>query len=264
MQIKRVIQKTIFPIGSDQIILKGFLKGEKIRISENSQWAPLIGNWEPSMQYIFSKMIKKGHVFYDLGANIGLHGIYASMLVGETGHVYNFEPLRSNCLEIETNYQLNNISNYTNIQKAISSNSSKALFSVASHNGQGSLIERVNQVESIEVETISLDDFINNGNRAPNFIKIDIEGSEGECLAGFEVNFDKIKPMMIIELHNPESDLKVGRFLKKYNYAAYRFDTFKKFKLERVLDLEAPYPAKNGIWGSVFCLHNSNDISLLF
>lgn len=66
---------------------------------------------------------------------------------------------------------------------------------------------------------------------------------------------------MIIELHSPEADKKVGSFLKFYNYSAYRFDTFRGLKFEKVLNLENPFLDKSGIWGTVLCLPASMSLN---
>ena len=251
--MKKLIQKLIFPINSIQTIKAGFLKGKKIVITQNTQWSPIIGRWEPAMQYIFSKIVKNGDIYYDLGANYGLHGIQCSSLVGETGMVYNFEPLESNIKEIDINYSLNNISNFINVQKAVSNKSGQGSFSVASHASQGSLNGFENKIDII---LTTIDDFVELGNPMPNILKMDIEGAEGDCLEGFERNFDNCNPIMIIELHNPEADLKVGKFLKKHNYKAYRFDTFKNIRFEEIKNLELPHPHLDGIWGSILCMPN--------
>lgn len=128
---------------------------------------------------------------------------------------------------------------------------------MASHGSQGSLEGFENK---INVVLTTLDDFIEMGNQMPNVIKIDIEGAEGDCLEGFERNFENCKPIMIIELHNPEADLKVGKFLQKHNYKAYRFDTFKNIRFEEIKNLNLPHPHLEGIWGSILCM--SNHLSL--
>lgn len=259
--LKKQILELLFPIGSTQRILTGYLKGKQIKISENSQWAPLFGRWEPAMQKLFLNTQNPGNIFYDIGANFGLHGLLCSRYLGSNGHIYNFDPLRSNLIEIEENYKLNKIINYTNIPMAISNKTGTAYFNVAKHDGQGSLIILRDDVGKILVKTITLDDFIKNGNPLPNYIKMDIEGSEGDALEGFVNNIEKAQPIMIIELHSPEADKKVGSFLKFYNYSAYRFDTFKGLKFEKVINLENPFPDKNGIWGTVLCLPASMSLN---
>lgn len=137
--MKKAIQKFLFPIGSKQKILFGYLKGSEIVVTENTQWAPLFGRWEPAMQKIICNTVKNGDIFYDLGANFGLHGLLSSKYLGNKGKLFNFEPLPDNINEINTNYELNNIHNYVNIQKAVSNKIDTVVFNVAAHNGQGSL-----------------------------------------------------------------------------------------------------------------------------
>ncbi len=237
------------------------LKGSRIVVSENTQWAPLIGRWEPAMQKIIANTVKEGNIFYDLGANFGLHGLLSAKYLRESGHIYNFDPLPSNCEEIKINYALNGIENYSNIQKAVSNKNGNTDFNVAKHNGQGSLgIEREGS-SKIVVETITLDSFISDSNPLPDFIKMDIEGAEGDALEGFVNNIEKSFPLMIIELHSPEADKKVGEFLKFYKYDAFRFDTFKGLRFEKIKNLELPYPHKDGIWGSILCCPQSKPLN---
>jgi FkbM family methyltransferase len=254
MPLKQSIQNLLFPLGSLQTIKFGYLRTKKLVLSENTQWAPLFGRWEPAMQKIIANVVKEGDTVYDLGANFGLHGMLCAKLIGETGFLYNFEPLPSNIKEIGENYKLNQIVNYKNIQKAVSNQNSVLNFSVADHATQGKLEKTNTGYNSINVEVITLDQFIAEGNRSPNFIKMDIEGAEGEALEGYSKNIEKTFPLMIIELHSPEADKKVGEFLKFYNYKAYRFNTFTTLQFEQVKNLSLPYPHKEGIWGSVFCI----------
>lgn len=99
---------------------------------------------------------------------------------------------------------------------------------------------------------MTLDDFIEAGNSMPGFIKMDIEGDEADALEGLPKKIDHCYPEMIIELHNPEQDRRVGKFLYSHGYTAYRFDTFKKLKFEQVLDYKKVYPNSEGIWGTIF------------
>jgi FkbM family methyltransferase len=253
MSLKRALQKLLFPFGTEQKIRAGYLKGKKIIVSENTQWAPIIGRWEPAMQKVMVNVIREGQTVYDLGANFGLHGLLCSQLIGPNGQLYNFEPLPSNISEIDRMYRLNKVTNYENIQAAVSSDTGVLKFSVAAHGTQGKLSDG-SAAHTIDVKTVSLDNFIESGKRMPHFIKMDIEGAEGEALNGFSRSIEKCFPLMIIELHSPEADKKVGEFLKFYNYKAYRFETFNTLQFDEVKNLQLPYPHPEGIWGTVFCV----------
>ncbi len=252
---KQKIQNFFLPLGTIQKIRSGYLKGFKIRLTQNSLWSPLIGKWEPAMQKIMTNVIQSGQIVYDLGANNGLHGLLMAPLVGKEGMLFNFEPLEENILEIVENYSLNNIGNYRNIHAAVSDKNGMETFVIGEHHKQGHLSPETNTNEKkIEVESITLDSFIEKGNPGPSFIKIDIEGAEGPALSGFSQGIKKFLPLMIIELHNPEQDIEVGKFLLKNGYTAYRFDTFSKLKFDLIRDLNKTYPSPEGIWGSIFCI----------
>jgi FkbM family methyltransferase len=262
MTIKQRIQDLFFPLGSVQKIRVGYLKGCSFKLTTNSLWSPIIGNWEPAMQKIMVNIIKENSVVYDLGANNGIHGLLMARLVGEKGKVYNFEPLPSNLEEIEMNFRLNSISNYVNIHAAVFSVNGTQNFEIGDHAKQGFISDKP-QNKSIAVPTITLDSFIDSGNPGPSFIKMDIEGAEGGALEGFEKHIDQFRPFMIIELHSPEQDMMVGQFLKKHSYEAYRFDTFRKLSFTRIRDLTKVFPDPNGIWGSIFCVPEETDFSSL-
>jgi FkbM family methyltransferase len=261
--IKSGLQKILFPLGSTQTIKWGYLKGSQLILSENTQWAPMFGRWEPAMQKIIFNVVRKGDVVYDLGANFGLHGMLCARLIGKEGLVTNFEPLPENINEINRNYSINGITNFKNIQKAVSNRNSKLTFSVAKHATQGKLIDNHYEDNNnlIQVDTITLDAFIGDGGALPSFIKMDIEGAEGDALEGYSNNIVKTFPEMIIELHSPEADKKVGLFLKEYKYKAYRFNTFRSLQFEEIKDLTSPYPDKEGIWGSIFCIGPNKTIN---
>lgn len=255
LTFKQKIQNMFFPLGSIQRIWAGYLKGYKIRITENSDWSPLLGGWEPGMQKIMVNVIQPGQVAYDLGANSGLHGMLMARLVGDKGWVFNFEPLAENVQEIGENFAFNGISNFTTVQAAVSERTGTDYFTVTGHHKQGALVEDGAAVEDkIEVKTITIDQFIAEGNPGPAFIKMDIEGAEGAALRGFSACIDKFQPLMIIELHNPRQDAEVGQFLKAHRYSAYRFEPFKRLTFSEVKDFDKGHPHPDGIWGSIFCL----------
>ena len=262
MTIRQRLQNLFFPLGSVQRIRSGYLKGFRIRLTENSLWSPLIGNWEPAMQKIMVNVITPGQVVYDLGANNGLHGLLMAGLVGEKGMVYNFEPLQDNIDEINENFKFNNITNYRNVATAVSDRDGVDHFVVAEHHKQGSLSGGKPAGEkTVEVKVTSLDNFIRKGNPGPSFMKVDIEGAEGPALRGFANCIKEYYPIMIIELHSPEQDKMVGAFLMEHDYTAFRFDTFAKLDLTPIRDLTKTHPDPNGIWGSILCLPPGKKLS---
>jgi FkbM family methyltransferase len=255
MNFRQKVQNVFFPLGSIQRIRRGYLKDYRIRLTENSLWSPILGRWEPAMQKIMVNVVKEGQVAYDLGANNGMHGLLLSQLIGKKGIVYNFEPFETNIKELTENFSLNNITNYKTVQAAVSDAVKEVSFVTGQHNKQGHIADsRLKATDTINIKAITLDSFIEEGNRGPDFMKVDIEGAEGAALNGFSKNVEKYFPLMIIELHSPEQDLLVGEFLRSHKYTAYRFDPGNALSFEKIKDLSKPYPDPDGIWGSLFCV----------
>jgi FkbM family methyltransferase len=262
LTLKQKIQNLFFPLGSIQKIRSGYLKGRRIWLTGNSEWSPLLGKFEPTMQKVMVNVIRPGQVIYDLGANNGLHGLLMAGLVGEKGLVYNFEPLPTNLEEIEGNFKLNGINHYHNVAAAVSDKDEKAVFRISTHAKQGSLSENGRSSgETVEVECTTLDTFIGKGNPGPSFMKIDVEGAEGAALRGFSGSIRKYWPVMIIELHTPQQDREVGKFLMDHQYTAFRFEPYARLKFTRVRDLTKPYGNEDGIWGTVLCLPPGKDLN---
>jgi FkbM family methyltransferase len=265
MILKHKILNLVFPLGSIQRIRRGFLKGFKIRLSKNSLWSPIIGRWEPEAQKLFSRVVKKGDVVYDLGANNGLHSLLFAHLTGTEGKVFSFEPLKSNCTEIAENASINNLRNIEIVNAAVGDAEGEVTFHLGMHDKQGSVVGIGREVgQDVKVKMLTLDSFIAAGRPKPQFIKMDIEGAESMALQGFNNKIDEVKPILFIELHTPEQDAKVGRFLQQHQYVAYRLQEGANTSatndlgiegLEKIQDLSKTHPDPAGIWGTILAVH---------
>lgn len=260
MTIKQKLLNLVFPLGSVQRIRRGYLKGFKIRLSKNSLWSPIVGRWEPESQKLFTQIIKPGNVVYDLGANNGLHSLLFANLVGSNGRVFSFEPLKSNCDEIKENLSLNNIRNVEIVNAAVGDSNGETTFYLGQHDKQGSVVGIGLQTGKEEkVKIITLDSFIAQGNPAPDFIKIDIEGAESLALQGLSGKINEVRPILYVELHTPEQDIKVGAFLLQHQYVAYRMTDS---GLQKIQDLTKPHPDPQGIWSTILATHQDKVASL--
>ncbi|HXA16776.1 MAG TPA: FkbM family methyltransferase [Thermoanaerobaculia bacterium] len=146
--------------------------------STNGCW---LGTYERNTQRLFREQVHPGAVVFDIGANVGFFTLLASKLVGPAGHVHAFEPLPRNLYYLEQHVRLNEASNITVQSLAITSTTGTARFGDGENTSQG----RLSNAGEIQVLTASLDDLIANGRiPRPDFIKMDIEGAEGEALRG--------------------------------------------------------------------------------
>lgn len=133
---------------------------------------------------IFKRNLRPGMTVIDIGANIGYYSLIAARSVGKKGRVYAFEPEPGNFDVLNLNISTNRFSKIvTPIQKAISNQTGRSEFFLDRRNfGAHSFSESNIEMEKggrIEVETITMNDFLKQEKIKVNFVKIDTQGAEG-------------------------------------------------------------------------------------
>jgi FkbM family methyltransferase len=152
------------------------------------------GTHEKLETELFEKMAQDSMVVVDIGANIGYYTLIAAKLVGNKGIVYAFEPEPSNYKLLCENIAINGYANIVPIQKAVSNTTGKATLYVDKAIGDVSSFAKDNvlthskNVDCLEVETITLDDFFERtvGDDRIDLMKIDVEGAEELVIDGAE------------------------------------------------------------------------------
>ena len=179
-------------------------------------------------EYIFGEIssaykdleIKKGDVVLDLGANIGA---FAKQAAEKDAIVHCYEPEPSNF----TLLQLNSPNTYNHKKAVVGKQNGKIKLFINSKRNKGiHMIRPVNGRESIEVETVSFGDLINE--IKPNKIKIDVEGAEYDFLP---YEFPSFVERLVMEIHfqYDPSWRKLGREVHE-NMIKQGFSSLKEFK----------------------------------
>jgi FkbM family methyltransferase len=152
---------------------------------------------------LVTDLVRKGDVFFDVGANFGFYSCFVSPLIGSTGSVHAFEanprliPILSRSLELnrkQSTIQLNAV--------AVGRQSNTHLpFYGVDRIGSSSLHAHgwLDREKAVLVPVITIDDYVrkNNINRI-DVMKIDIEGAELEAFQGMETTFRICPPGAII------------------------------------------------------------------
>jgi FkbM family methyltransferase len=142
---------------------------------------------------LVSEYVNPGDVAIDIGAHVGITAAMLRNGVGDAGRVYAFEPTPSLYALLEDNVRANELGNVHPLQIALSSSTGTTNFFVShTHSGYNSMSSSnamaftndPADVESISVETSTLDDFLADRAVEPSFIKIDTQGAEFEILKG--------------------------------------------------------------------------------
>lgn len=193
----------------DLQVVGGHLAGARINVG-GSFLGYLTGNAEAEVQDALAELVQAGQVVYDVGANIGFFTILCARLVGPQGRVYAFEPMPANAATLRHNLAINGLENVTVVEKALSASSGTAELFISPWSAFHSLnvegaVKRDNRgrdaAPPIEVETVTLDEFVRDGAAPPDLVKLDVEGAELVALEGMRETLNGVAPLLLCELH---------------------------------------------------------------
>ncbi len=137
---------------------------------------------EKNEALLVKRLLKRGGVFYDIGANVGFYSLLASAIVGLEGRVVSFEPKISSFSKLKKNIEINGGVNIRAFNFALGSEEKEgALYSKSLlPDGCASLIAELQRGDYAEKVHIRRLDAIMEEFKLPepDFIKIDVEGYE--------------------------------------------------------------------------------------
>lgn len=114
-QLNRSILKIIK--SNSAVVVNGF----KMHLDRQDSLGLSVGTgFEKFETQVMEKIIKKGDIVIDCGANIGYYSLLFSKLVGESGKVFAFEPEPTNFFLLQKNLKENNITNVKALNLAVS------------------------------------------------------------------------------------------------------------------------------------------------
>ena len=200
------------PVGLTQVkVAGGDLAGYSILLDMQIDKDYWLGTYEPDLQAALRELIPFGAIIYDVGANIGYVSLLLAKAAGPDGHVYAFEALPENAGRWHRNVKLNGMEDRLSLfSGAVSGQTGPVRFLVHASGGMGKAAGsagREDQYQSeLTVPGISLDEFAYvQGNPPPKVVKMDIEGGEVLALPGMLQILTEARPLMLMELHGPES-----------------------------------------------------------
>ncbi len=253
--LKKIIKKLIN--GKTLPVMNGKLKGLKLKINKLQRGNVLFNNYEPDKQLAFLTFLKSGEIFFDIGANVGLHSYFVERWIPDV-KIYAFEPLPENVAYIKETVLLNKLKNINLIESAIGAETKQIYFETGTNNFQGKITEKKT---SIEVKLITLDEFSYTNNIFPNFLKIDVEGAEIDVLRGANKLIEEKSPIFLIELHIPEKDILVAKFLLEKGYDIFTLNELARNKSDKLLitikNKLSSWPDKDGLKKNIVAIHTS-------
>jgi FkbM family methyltransferase len=194
-------------------VLMGNLRGKRwiVRSAIHRCW---LGFYEYEKQKLISREVRPGSVFWDVGANVGFYSLLASGLVA-SGKVFAFEPVPRNLAYLREHLALNRLTNVDVLPIAVSDKNGSSFFAIEETGFMG----RLSAEGGITVPTATLDSLVEAGKvLPPDYVKMDIEGSELLGLRGASQTFQRYRPVLFLATHGRAVETECRRLLEAWGY----------------------------------------------
>lgn len=196
---KSIIRRLLIQPDSTLPILRGPNRGLRM------VGAPLSNAFstaEPHLQRIISARLRQGMVVFDVGAHVGFFTLMLSRAVGQHGHVFAFEPIPTTYATLRRNLELNSVENVSALNIGLSNEEREVIF--REPRGTPSMASYVWHSESTDVIehrvfAMCVDYHKELTARSIDFIKIDVEGAEGDVLMGMRQLITRDRPVIFTE-----------------------------------------------------------------
>jgi len=149
-------------------------------------WMHRLGRMGRDEAAFFQQVIRPGMHVADVGANLGLYSLLLARLVGPEGRVYAFEPDQLMARALRENLAANHVGHAEIFNCAVGAATGRAVLQRnavnSGDNRLGSNTGTALHSEQVSVPVCALQDALQG--RRLDFIKMDVQGWEGEALRG--------------------------------------------------------------------------------
>jgi FkbM family methyltransferase len=182
---------------------------------------------DPVLLQTAGRIVRDSDVVWDIGGNIGLFAVAASVKAGGSGKVFVFEPdvslvplIRKNARLVADRYAPIDI-----VPAAVAGKTELRKFAVAARaRASNALVGYGNSQmggvsETVTVVALSIDDCLS-WLPDPDVVKIDVEGAELEILSSAGALLETVRPALACEINGDSAD-GIGEILSRTEYAMF-------------------------------------------
>lgn len=236
-------------------VLRGPARGLRfsLELVNRMETAYFKGTYDYEILLRLSQLCIPGWTVWDCGVYLGFYTVFLSRLVGRTGRVVAVEPDPTNIERAKRNCALNQCANVEFVSAAVADATGTHEFVINSTSNShlpdtyiGRNVEEYRSKPTdtgqlVSVRSLTLDSLLDETREIPQLVKIDIEGAESRALQAIDVIAEQIRPLILLELHNPECDRAAWDFGRRYRYS-----------LENIVTGE-PQTRKEDVHGTLLC-----------
>lgn len=197
------------------------------------------GTYDDANLRLCQKLIRPGHVCIDVGANAGVYTVLMARWASDAGQVHAFEPVAHVRQRLLRNVRLNRLAQVRVEECAVGAAPGIAMMHQVRPEvfraGTSSLVANENiermtgaAFDQVEVAVTTLDAYaVKAALTRVDFIKLDVEGYELECLRGAAGLLGTHRPLIFME-HNQErlrhlgrDEQEIARFFQTHGYRCF-------------------------------------------
>lgn len=219
-------------------VWRGPAKGLRLKLDliHRHESAYVLGKYDTEILASIAKLVQPGWTIWDVGTYLGFYSAFFNRLVGPEGSVVCIEPDPRNLALTECNLQLNGYRMEHHLNAAIGgpvgevdfllsedTNSHLPSVYVGARGMKDVYCSRDIGKKRLRIACITLDQAcFEKALPPPNLIKIDIEGAELVALRHLDRLCREVRPILLLELHNPECDAEAWAFGIRTGYTLTR------------------------------------------
>lgn len=182
---------------------KILIDGKSYSVESDDIYLSQIGtDFEPHMVSLFKKLISKTDNVVDVGANVGLTSMLFSSIANK---VVCFEASQSTFQFLTKNIKNNKLSNITPINLGLGNEDVATTITFNPNNRAGGFVSDKLHIKgghiTEQIQLKKMDDVWDFNVRC-NFIKLDVEGFEGNVIQGATGVLKTFKPIVVLELNH--------------------------------------------------------------
>ncbi len=169
---------------------------------------------------LFRQLVRPGATILEIGANLGTHTVFLAKAAGPGGTLHAFEPQRVIFQILCANVALNALTNVYAHHAAVGRESGMITVPRVDYTATGNFggISMKNWPEGERVPLMSVDSL---ALARCDLMKIDVEGMEGEVIAGAVRTIRQFRPLLYVENDRQEKSAALIRQLLDLDYRLY-------------------------------------------
>ncbi len=181
----------------------GPLRGERLYTSWYDYPGALLGTTERPLLEWFGRHVKAGETWLDVGAHYGYTALALSRLTGRAGRVFAFEPVAGTVECLEKMRSANGLEQLRIVAVALSDSKERSTLRLPETRGMADrTLSGGTRFETIAHQALdTLWPVLAQGRVEVHGVKVDVQGMEGEALAGMRGVLSRWRPKLVVEFH---------------------------------------------------------------